>query len=549
MFKKITVFAVLAAGIALLSTQPWAQRQVHSIEQVPVAQSGRLTIYLDQNRANEFHALADERKRQLLTDPFFLDKMQEADPSIRGRSFDVWLDGFKDNFCRQFLEDITERAYDEEAVRKLDLKSAQASCPQGGDLKQTLEYVNKRLADAFDDPWTHVLEPKMAKDMTARLSNQSQLDGGVGMIFSIDRSRTLKAPHEGGKPEEVQFQFTGNIFHIVADGPADKAGIADGDELLKVDGQDVQGIEFDHVIKDLLMGKSGTDVKLTLKRNGSEFERTVKRGQVPSEPIWLRELGDGYYSIIVNTWSEGVADKMFVLLNGLREHAARGIIIDERNNGGGLWDEAVFTSSYNVKNGVLVSTRERIPGPVGQPLRYKTETWERRDGALYRIVRDESTGKVSEPKRVTVSSSWIDGKTGERKSANTDVPFIEGLPPMVVLINELSASASEVTAGALSQNRIIDEEHNHFEGATLIGSPSFGKGIEQANGPAPNYTRLSITIGRYFLKDGQWPGDAYKHRNPLKPEIAVEQPLNGIYYTPSDAQLNSALDFLKSKNH
>lgn len=547
MLKKLTIVVAAAAALALLSTQPWGQRDVQSLRQVPVAQSGRLTISLDEARGNQFHALSDEKKKQLLTDPFFLERMSEADPSIRGRYFDEWMDGFSDNFCRQFLSDIAMRTYDAEGLRKLNLKSAQASCPKGVELKETLDYVNKRLADAFDDPWTHVLPPQDAKAMTARLANMSQIEG-VGLLFSIDRSRTMAAPLDNGKPHEPQFEFTGNIYHVVGGGPAEKAGIADGDQLIKVDGQSVLGGNFDHVIKDLLMGKAGTSVKLTLKRGDTEYERTVTRGNVPSEPVWLKDLGDGYYSIIVNTWSEGVSGKMLQLLEGLRDNGARGIIIDERNNGGGLWDEAVFTASYNVKNGVLVSSRERITGSPDNP-RYQTVTWERKNGALYRSVRDESTGKVSKPQRVTVTKSWVDGKTFEQKSADIDVPFIEGLPPMVVLINGMSASASEVTAGALSQNRIIDEEHNHFEGATLIGELSFGKGIEQANGPAPNYTRLSVTIGRYFLKDGQWPGDAYKHRNGVKPEIVVEEPLDAQYYKPNDAQVNSALDFLKSKNH
>lgn len=520
------------------------QANVAQENKSPVSQS---EFKLSAPLSNKIRQLSQEGQTNLLGDPLFLEYMRayQNRSDLQMQVFDKWMQGAKDNFCRDMLGEIAAKVYDSEGLKKLNLSEAQAACPQGVKLDETVSYLNKKLAEAFDDPYTSVLPPARAQAVADQLHNKEHIDGGVGMLFTVDRSHTLPGTSltpDGQKQE--RYAFTGLIYHVSSQGPAAAMGIKDGDQLLKIDDVDVVGLEFEHVLKDLIIGKPGSSVKLRLKRDAIEYERTVKRGVVQPDQVWIRDLGERFYAIVVTRWSEDVSGQIFTCLQQLKQVGARGIAIDLRNNPGGLWDQAVITASYAVKDGKLVSTRERVPSNPGQPVSYRSTSWERRNGALYVVKTDEASGATSE-QRQQVTLTQVNLRTLEKKTIAGDVPFIEGLPPLVIMVNGFTASASEVTSGALMQNRVVDPEHNHFEGATVIGSATYGKGIAQDNASAPMHMRQSVTVGRYFLKDGSWPGDAHNHRNPIKPDIVVDEPEGAQYYTASDLQLKASLDFLK----
>jgi len=494
---------------------------------------------------------ADVQKK-LLEDPLFHDYMQDKRPAARAKFFGGWLDGLQDNFCRESLDAVARRAYDADGIKKLNLKAAQASCPRNVSLEKTLDYVNGKLADAFDDPYTAIMPPALAAKTQSSLDGTAHIDGGVGLLFTVSHSRTLPAAPKSNpglgaeqqQPGEPHFEFTGLIYHVASNSPAAAAGLQDGDILLKAVNENLIGQDFDHVINDVLIGKAGSTVKLTVKRGEQEFERTVTRGKVTPDSVWTRNLGDGYYSIIVSKWSENVSGQILGTMLNLQAQGAKGFVLDLRFDGGGLFEEAILAVSYAVEDGVLVTTRERVQdnGDPEQP-HYQTVTWERRHGQLIRTTKDEATGKVEE-QRLQVAISATNKQTGEVQNTKGDVPLVKNLPPMVVLGNGGTASASEIAYGGLTKNKVLDRKNKKYQGATSGGEPTFGKGIEQENGPGAMKTRLSATMGRYFLKDGTWPGDAHKNRHPLQPELLVEQPQDAMLYTESDKQMNTAKDFL-----
>jgi carboxyl-terminal processing protease len=373
------------------------------------------------------------------------------------------------------------------------------------------------------------------------MSGTQKLSGRTGLVFTIDSS--AQEPDKPGGGGEGMGKFNGLIYHVVRNGPAANAGLQDGDYVIKIDGQDVIGTDAKHIIADVLPGTPGSQVKLTVKRGEQIFERSLVRGEITPDAVWIRDVGNGIYAIVVTEWRENVHNEIYSALTHLRDAGARGIILDLRHNGGGLWDEAVETSSYFVKNGTLVSIRKRVEDPdnAAEP-HFTTQTWERRNGQLWLVSKDELSGKTDE--RHIMATLRVVGEDGKVKFSKQDLPFIENLPRIVVLGDHFSASASEVVIGALSLNH--DEDARRNQGATLRGAPSYGKGIAQNVGPAPLGTSVSVTNGRYFLPDGSWPGDAYKHRNPIKPEKVVEQAPGALLYTPSDTQLSDAVDFIKS---
>lgn len=480
-----------------------------------------------------------ENRKKIEEDELFRSSLKGLKPKWQEALALSWADGLKDNFCRAFLKSIAQQVYDLDGLKRLDLPAAQAACPQGKSLEDTINYINLRLMATFDDPYDHVRPPKLAKALAEEMSGTQKLSGRTGLVFSLETSAEEEDKPGGG--DKGAAKFTGLIYHVARSGPAAKAGLLDGDYVIKIDDQDVIGTDAKHILTDVLPGAPGTSVKLTVKRGEQVFERTIVRGEFTTDAVWIRDLGDGIYAIVVSEWRENVHNEIYNALIQLCGAGARGIILDLRHNGGGLWDEAVETASYLVNNGTLVSIRKRVEDPHETEPHFATQIWERRNGQLWIVSKDEQSGQTNE--RHITATLQTRTADGEVKYSKQDLPFIENLPRMVVLGDHFSASASEVVIGALSKNH--DEDSRRNQGATFRGASSYGKGIAQNVAPAPLGTAVSVTTGRYFLPDGTWVGDAYKHRNPIKPEKIVEQAPGALLYTPSDTQLNESVEYLK----
>jgi len=247
--------------------------------------------------------------------------------------------------------------------------------------------------------------------------------------------------------------------------PADKAGIKAGDFITHIDGKLIYGLELDEAVKQM-RGPAGSAITLSIFRAGRDepFDVTVTRGVIELEPVtWTLESGN-IGVISVNEFSRDVGIDVNDAIAALRRDAGgrlSGLVLDLRKNPGGSLDEAVALSDLFLTDGQIVSQRGRNPR---DSVYYEAESVYRGDAA-------------------------------------------EGLP-MIVLIDAGSASASEIVAGALQDQRR----------ALIMGERSFGKGSVQTLLPLTRDSALKLTTARYYTPSGR-----SVQEGGIEPDIAVPQ--------------------------
>ena len=234
------------------------------------------------------------------------------------------------------------------------------------------------------------------------------------------------------------------IVSPIDDTPAFKAGLQAGDYITHIDGTSVIGMSLTDAVKRL-RGTPKTEVTVTISRKNEEpFDVTLVRDIIKVQPVKYEAKGNvGYLRII--TFSEQTTAKLHEAITNLQKEIGKdlaGFVLDIRNNPGGLLDQAVGVVDTFLAQGEIVSTRSKKP---------------------------EETTRFS-------------AKTGDMTQGK----------PLVVLINEGSASASEIVAGAL-------QDHKR---AVIVGLKSFGKGSVQAVREIPGFGAIKITTARYYTPSG-----------------------------------------------
>jgi C-terminal peptidase (prc) len=302
-----------------------------------------------------------------------------------------------------------------------------------------------------------------------------------GMLTSLD-------PHSGYLPpvdysdmrESTSGEFSGlgievtmeegvvKVVSPIDDTPAFRAGILPNDFIVQIDGVPVQGLTLDEAVSKM-RGPTGTSVKITVLREGvsEPFEFELTRETVPLRAVrWSLEGEEGKVALLrLSSFSEqafvGIQSAIEKIYDELDGEAPAGIILDLRNNGGGLVDQSVFVADAFLKQGAVVLTRGRGP---------------------------------QESERYDAQPDSLDAKLAD--------------VPMVVLINGGSASASEIVAGAL-------QDHKR---ATLVGTRSFGKGSVQAIIPLGPDGAMRLTTSRYYT-----PANRSIQALGISPDIEVRQ--------------------------
>ena len=234
------------------------------------------------------------------------------------------------------------------------------------------------------------------------------------------------------------------IVEVYKDLPADMVGLKAGDEIIKIDGVEVSSLQESAI--QFLNGKKNTTVALTYLRNGgAKKEVVVARGDVTPKAVPVSKLltnGIGY--IALDRFSKTASKEVESALKLMLIDEAKGIILDLRNNPGGLLHEAVkIVNLFVPKDQLVVSTKSNI----------------------------EAYNQIFETQKQPLSLEI----------------------PLVILINQNSASASEIVAGALQD----------LDRAVIIGKRSFGKGLVQKPMPLPYGSQLKVTISRYYTPSGR----------------------------------------------
>jgi len=251
------------------------------------------------------------------------------------------------------------------------------------------------------------------------------------------------------------------IISPIEDTPAWKAGIKPGDRVVAIDHQSTKGFTLVEA-SSALKGKKGQPVVLSVVRDGSEkpIDITVVRGQVKIKSVKATALDEGYLYIRITSFIETTHKELEKALADYKDNnknKMEGLLIDLRRNPGGLLEQAIKISDMFLKEGVIVST----------------------------IARDPKNKEVS---------------YASKKGQYTDVPI-------VILVNEFSASASEIVSGALQDNKR----------AIIVGERTFGKGSVQSVIKLGDGGGLKLTVARYFTPSG-----VSIQAEGIKPDIEIE---------------------------
>ncbi len=279
-------------------------------------------------------------------------------------------------------------------------------------------------------------------------------------IFKDFESET--AGEFGGLGIEISIQNgVLTIISPIEDTPAWKAGIKPGDKVIAIDGNSTKGFSLVEA-SALLKGKRGEPVVLSVVRDNADkpVDITVVRGQVKIKSVKATQLDDGYLYVKITSFIETTHKELEKALSDYKSNnkgKMEGILIDLRKNPGGLLDQAIKICDMFLKEGVIVST----------------------------IARDPKN------KDVTYAS---------KKAEYGDVPI-------VILINEYSASASEIVSGALQDNKR----------ALIVGERSFGKGSVQSVIKLGDGSGLKLTVARYYTPSG-----ISIQAEGIKPDIEIE---------------------------
>lgn len=271
------------------------------------------------------------------------------------------------------------------------------------------------LIDSLNDPYTEYMPPAELKDFNGSLDGDYV---GVGMQLQPGE----KYP---------------KVIDTIENTPAREAGIKSGDLVIKVDGIDVSTEPLGKVVQKI-RGPEGTKVRLTIRRDGTEdFEIELARANINTPTVNGKILDDGIGYIRINSFGAHTAGEFRKTLVGLTQQGATKLILDLRDNPGGILQAAVRISGNFIDPGqIVVSTVNRN----GKRLEYRTE----------------------------------------------ETPIGKGVP-VAVLVNHNSASAAEILAGALQD----------YGAATLIGGQTYGKGTVQVVIPLESGGALKLTAAKY----------------------------------------------------
>lgn len=342
---------------------------------------------------------------------------------------------------------------------KVALESYQIDGDKAGKIDNDKMYYGalKGLVASVGDPFTRFVDPKALADEQVEIEGEY---GGLGIyITTKDGHTTVIAPIENT--------------------PADKAGVKPLDEIVKVDEKNVYGLPSDEVVK-LLRGPANSEVKIWVRRKGTDtlIPFTIIREIIKIKSVRSEMINDVAY-IKINQFNMKTDIEMEDTIKSITSKKAKGILLDLRNNPGGLLDTCINVASQFQNGGVVV------------------------------------------------------GMKGRFEKANETIYADEGLAtnlPLVVLVNEGSASAAEILAGTIK---------DHKRG-TVVGTKTFGKGSVQSLFNLPDKSGVYITIARYHTPSGY-----IIDQKGLQPDIQVAgEPKKD---KKDDVQLQKGLSVLKTK--
>jgi carboxyl-terminal processing protease len=341
-------------------------------------------------------------------------------------------------------------------------------------LNQTLdaihsEYVNQPVSDSklfygalegmiqsLDDPYSSFFTPEAAKAFKNDLDLSIE---GIG----------------------AEIGYKGKLLAIIAPlpkSPAEKAGIKAGDLIISIDGVDASTLTLDTAVEKI-RGAAGTSVKISIYRGDEEKTFTITRAKIVLDSVIFKQYPNNIAYIQIVSFNDQTTAQFDAIIQALLLQSEKGIILDLRNNPGGILDVAVEVSGEFIGKTVVV--REK------------------------------------------------DAKGNERQDKSDRTARVPNMP-LIVLVNNGSASASEIVAGALQDAKR----------ATVLGTTTFGKGSVQSLQNLPDGSQLKITIAKWYTPNGR-----SIDKLGITPDVKVADPTESG--ETKDTQLQKALSILEKK--
>lgn len=274
----------------------------------------------------------------------------------------------------------------------------------------------------------------------------------------------------------VQLKKTNEFIvnSVFDNSPAKKAGVISGDIITKVNGKSV----LDYSIEELasnVRGKAGTKVKITISRDGKEKTLVMVRAKVKNKTVEYEKLSNDIGYIRITEFDEPTSKQYIDAINSLEKSKVKGLIVDLRDNGGGYLDSVLEMLDRMIKSGTLVSSIDKN----GEKQEFKTRT--------------------------TASYN----------------------KPVIILVNEFTASASELYSAAMRE----------LNGAILIGTNTFGKGIVQSTFKLSDGSAIKLTTSKYYTPKG-----INFHDKGLKPDIEIKPDKNYLKIKMSGKEVSKEDD-------
>ena len=317
--------------------------------------------------------------------------------------------------------------------------------------------------EGLGDKYTEYIPKSEMDDFTENITG-SFVGIGVYMIADEDSEKII-------------------VYYPIPDSPAEKAGIKSGDAIINVDGKDYGYDDFD-TIADNIKGEEGTKVKLVIERDGQKIDFEITRQRVETNPISSKILNNNIGYVKLPSFDTDSSKRLKEKIDDLISKGAKSLILDLRNNGGGIVDEANKIADLFLDKGKTIMTTKDNKG--------KEETEKTKSKIEYDI-------------------------------------------PIIVLTNENTASASEILTAALKDN----------SRAKVIGTKTFGKGVIQTVITLLDGSGLKITTAEYFTPNGT---EINKKGISPDIEVKLPDTVKNIYALKEedDTQLNRAIEELSN---
>ena len=341
-----------------------------------------------------------------------------------------------------------------------------------------------------------VIRNKIDQEYIGEIDENDLIDGAIkGYVSGLNDEYTeyLTVDEMSSFTEDIEGEFVGIgvyitkdtenntilVYGTIPDSPAQASGLKTGDIITSVDGVECNGDDYD-TITNSIKGVEGTKVTIGILRDGEELSFEIERKTVEVKHVTSQKLENNIGYIYISSFEGDVSSQFEEAYNDLANQGITSLIIDIRNNGGGIVDESLDIAEMMTDKGQTLLIESDKNG-------------------------EEEVIKAEKDKTITM--------------------------PIVLLVNEYSASASEILAGILKEN---------VENATLIGNTTYGKGVIQTLYPLTDGSGIKITTNEYFT-----PNHNTINKIGVEPDIKVDDYLFlGTLDLDNDTQIKRAMEEL-----